>query len=120
MQIDGGHLMFRFDGPINQARFSSGYVIIVLVLAIAGTYALSVRSSLSYTVCIAVFLATLWSSLAPYIKRFHDRDKSGWWVLISLVPLIRPLMSNNISVFGAVNRRWAESILELWEGTPRP
>jgi uncharacterized membrane protein YhaH (DUF805 family) len=25
------------------------------------------------------------------IKRFHDRDKSGWWLLISLVPLIGPL-----------------------------
>lgn len=22
------------------------------------------------------------------IKRFHDRDKSGWWVLIGLVPVI--------------------------------
>ena len=23
-----------------------------------------------------------------YIKRFHDRDKSGWWVLIWLIPII--------------------------------
>ena len=23
-----------------------------------------------------------------YIKRFHDRDKSGWWVLLNLVPVI--------------------------------
>jgi uncharacterized membrane protein YhaH (DUF805 family) len=22
------------------------------------------------------------------IKRFHDRDKSGWWVLIAFVPII--------------------------------
>jgi uncharacterized membrane protein YhaH (DUF805 family) len=26
-----------------------------------------------------------------YIKRFHDRDKTGWWVLIGLIPLIGPL-----------------------------
>lgn len=25
------------------------------------------------------------------IKRFHDRDKTGWWVLIGLVPVIGAL-----------------------------
>lgn len=23
-----------------------------------------------------------------YIKRWHDRDKSGWWMLIVLIPLV--------------------------------
>ncbi len=29
------------------------------------------------------------------------------------------LMNQNIPVLGSVNRRWAEEILDLWEGTPR-
>jgi uncharacterized membrane protein YhaH (DUF805 family) len=33
-------------------------------------------------------LLTLWPSLAMYTKRWHDRDKSGWWTLIILVPII--------------------------------
>jgi uncharacterized membrane protein YhaH (DUF805 family) len=33
-------------------------------------------------------LVFLWPSLAVQVKRWHDRDKSGWWVLISFVPLI--------------------------------
>lgn len=33
-------------------------------------------------------LVSLWVSLAINAKRFHDRDKSGWWVLIALVPVI--------------------------------
>ena len=28
---------------------------------------------------------------ATAVKRYHDRDKSGWWILVSLVPLIGPL-----------------------------
>ena len=36
---------------------------------------------------ISVVLA-LWGSLALQIKRWHDRDKSGWWVLIGFVPVI--------------------------------
>lgn len=36
-------------------------------------------------------LITLWPNLAIYAKRWHDRDKSGWWTLIILVPLIGAL-----------------------------
>jgi uncharacterized membrane protein YhaH (DUF805 family) len=35
-----------------------------------------------------LFLIVLWPSLAIYAKRWHDRDKSGWWSLIMLVPII--------------------------------
>ena len=33
-------------------------------------------------------LIVLWPTLAVYTKRWHDRDKSGWWSLIMFVPII--------------------------------
>lgn len=33
-------------------------------------------------------LAVLLPSLAVLVRRLHDTDRSGWWVLISLVPLV--------------------------------
>jgi uncharacterized membrane protein YhaH (DUF805 family) len=30
----------------------------------------------------------IWPCAAVSVKRWHDRDKSGWWVLLHLVPLI--------------------------------
>src|SRR5262245_54404523 len=33
-------------------------------------------------------LLSLIPPVLVYIKRFHDRDKSGWWVLIGLIPII--------------------------------
>ena len=33
-------------------------------------------------------LAAIWAKLAVTVKRWHDRDKSGWWVLINLIPVI--------------------------------
>jgi len=30
----------------------------------------------------------LWPLLPVTIKRWHDRDKSGWWILINLVPIV--------------------------------
>ncbi|MGN0846769.1 MAG: DUF805 domain-containing protein [Kiritimatiellia bacterium] len=34
--------------------------------------------------CLAVFLP----SFAVFVRRLHDTNKSGWWILISLVPVI--------------------------------
>ena len=33
-------------------------------------------------------LAVLIPSIAVTVRRLHDTDKSGWWIFISLVPLI--------------------------------
>lgn len=33
-------------------------------------------------------LATLIPSIAVGVRRLHDTDRSGWWLLIALVPLI--------------------------------
>jgi uncharacterized membrane protein YhaH (DUF805 family) len=36
----------------------------------------------------ALALLAVWMKLAVIVKRWHDRDKSGWWVLIVLIPVI--------------------------------
>ncbi len=33
-------------------------------------------------------LVAAWMKLAVLVKRWHDRNKSGWWVLITLIPII--------------------------------
>ena len=51
-------------------------------------------------------LASIYLALALYAKRWHDRDKSGWWSLIGLVPFI-----------GAI---WILVELGILEGTRGP
>ena|SRR3989338_2931029 len=34
------------------------------------------------------YLAVLIPSLAVSVRRLHDTDRSGWWILIGLIPLI--------------------------------
>jgi uncharacterized membrane protein YhaH (DUF805 family) len=34
------------------------------------------------------FLGVLIPSFAVTVRRLHDRDRSGWWVLIGLIPLL--------------------------------
>ncbi|MEV4491766.1 DUF805 domain-containing protein [Micromonospora coxensis] len=37
---------------------------------------------------LIVTLALLLPSLAVSVRRLHDTDRSGWWLLIGLVPLV--------------------------------
>jgi uncharacterized membrane protein YhaH (DUF805 family) len=37
-------------------------------------------------------LALLFPNLAMAVRRLHDRDKSGWWILLGLIPLIGGLI----------------------------
>ena len=56
----------------------------------------------AYLLALAVFIP----SILVDIKRWHDRDKSGWWMLILLVPII-----------GAI---WFLIELGFLAGTPGP
>ena len=36
-------------------------------------------------------IVALWPSLAIQAKRWHDRDKSAWWLLMNFLPIIGPI-----------------------------
>jgi uncharacterized membrane protein YhaH (DUF805 family) len=44
-----------------------------------------VISVLSY---LALSALAFWMTFCVTVKRYHDRDKSGWWYLIAFVPLV--------------------------------
>jgi uncharacterized membrane protein YhaH (DUF805 family) len=89
--IDWGSLLFSFEGRINRAKFWAGVVVIWIVMAVLAAIAYGVDSSGFWVVYYIVAIAAIWPSLAIYIKRWHDRGKSGWWVLIVFIPLIGSL-----------------------------
>jgi uncharacterized membrane protein YhaH (DUF805 family) len=42
-------------------------------------------------VTLVAYIPMIWSSLAIQTKRWHDRDKSGLWILIGFIPIVGPL-----------------------------
>ena len=89
--MDWKYLFTSFDGRINRAKFWAG----VGVLFAIGIVAQIIDALLGTTgesglgiVGVIVMLASIYPALALYAKRWHDRDKSGWWSLIALVPII--------------------------------
>ncbi|MEH6491670.1 DUF805 domain-containing protein [Halopseudomonas sp.] len=57
------------------------FIAIVLLSAVDYALGMSILAPL-------YVLATFLPSLAVAVRRFHDTGRSGWWVLISLVPVV--------------------------------
>ncbi|MGW4226533.1 DUF805 domain-containing protein [Streptomyces bauhiniae] len=48
---------------------------------------------------IVYFLAVLIPALAVTVRRLHDTSRSGWWILISLIPLVGGIILLVFTVF---------------------
>lgn len=85
--MDWGNLFFKFSGRINRAKYwiaALVYFVINVVFSVIGALTESIAfQALNGMVSIVLLI----SALAVGIKRLHDRDKSGWYlVLFYIVP----------------------------------
>lgn len=69
-----------FSGRASRSEY--WWFILFLTLAWIGT------SMISEFLGLIVTLATLLPAITAATRRLHDTNRSGWWQLISLVPLI--------------------------------
>ena len=88
--------LFSFNGRINRGKYWLAVLIYVAVWTsfVAGSLVwlggLDIDNLLSFAgagltiwfVGFILFIALAWSGLAVGVKRLHDRDKSGWWILL--------------------------------------
>lgn len=95
-------LFFSFNGRINRAKFWLGNValwVVYVILMIVGGGGMMMSMDpnappsgagigIMGIIVLIIYIAMIWPALAIGVKRWHDRDKSGWWVLIALVPII--------------------------------
>ena len=81
-------LLFTFDGRIGRKAYWFGVVVLFAASLVASMLDLLLFGQRSYLVSLVVGLVSFVASLALSMKRWHDRDKSGWWVLLALVPVI--------------------------------
>jgi uncharacterized membrane protein YhaH (DUF805 family) len=80
-------LLFLFKGRISRGPFwIFNLACIVLIFGPVFLVYDGVESATNYVDVMSIVL--LWPSLAVQAKRWHDRDKSAWWLLINFVPII--------------------------------
>ena len=83
-------ILFSFKGRIGRKAYWLSFLgmmaalfAVIFVLALSG-----VSEDVIGLVTLVIYIPLIWMSLAVQIKRWHDRNKSGWWVLITLIPVI--------------------------------
>src|SRR5882672_10497922 len=97
-------LLFSFQGRVNRAKFWLVHVvmwvvILVVFAAIFGSAAVASDPQAALQsvgligglILLVVYVLAIWIGLAVAAKRWHDRNKSAWWILIALVPLVGAL-----------------------------
>lgn len=86
-------LLFSFRGRINRLPY---WIVSVVMFLFGGTLHQllggrgpeQAMSSGPGLLALLFFAVSVWIGLALQIKRWHDRDKSAWWALLNLVPVL--------------------------------
>jgi uncharacterized membrane protein YhaH (DUF805 family) len=120
-QITLANILFSFRGRIPRQHYwvavialnSVSFVTAAVSMAAAvpeSSFSHSLVSERKHIVAAIVqwgwVLLTIWPGLAVQVKRWHDRGKSGWMVLVALIPCV-----------GAI---WSLVELGCLAGTPGP
>jgi uncharacterized membrane protein YhaH (DUF805 family) len=94
--MDWTTLLFSFNGRINRGKYWLAVLIYMAVWTtfIAGSLvwlgglnfdnllSLAGAGLMIWLIGFILLVAGTWSGLAVGVKRLHDRDKSGWWILL--------------------------------------
>jgi uncharacterized membrane protein YhaH (DUF805 family) len=83
-------LLFSFEGRIPRRTYWGVNLLMGLVTALifGVVVALTAAQTTFWILFLLLLVPMYWISFAVSAKRWHDRDKSGWWQLIGLVPYI--------------------------------
>jgi uncharacterized membrane protein YhaH (DUF805 family) len=114
--MDWKYVFFSFRGRLRRKDFWIATLIQYAVIFVVFGAGESVRRAFGFSpvgivllglfglVDLAWVVFGVWAGLAVSVKRCHDRNQSGWWVLLQLIPII-----------GAF---WALINLGILDGTP--
>jgi uncharacterized membrane protein YhaH (DUF805 family) len=99
--MNWGKLLFGFDGRMSRKAFwliTLAMVVVSVILNVVALAPLMAAASsgdpaamegVSMPVWVwIVFIPMIWISIAMYVKRFHDQDRSGWFTVMALIPIL--------------------------------
>jgi len=81
-------ILFGFRGRVPRRTFWLYGVLGPLLVSMLGEMLLGIVGIAERRADGLMSLLLIWPCAAVGAKRWHDRDKSGWWTLIILVPFI--------------------------------
>jgi len=104
LKMDWKYLFTSFQGRINRKPFWLALIALTVISMVAfgvvsaifgtftptgdaGSYSMNF-SPIGWVFMAVLYIALLWAGLAIGVKRLHDRNRSGWFYLLMLVPIL--------------------------------
>ena len=88
-RITIGEALFSFEGRMSRSDYwLKGVIPLIFLVGIPQCVLILIATDGARTLAIMIGLCSLWPTFALWIKRYHDRDRSGWYLLESLIPLV--------------------------------
>lgn len=81
-------VLFSFKGRIGRKAFWLAMLAMLVFNIVVSFVTVIAPGELGGILYLILVLPVIWVSLAVQAKRWHDRNKSAWWILINLIPLI--------------------------------
>jgi uncharacterized membrane protein YhaH (DUF805 family) len=81
-------VFFALRGRVSRRTFWLHGVLALLGLAVLGHALLGIAGLASEQADAVVNLLLLWPAIAVSAKRWQDRNRAPWWVLVTLVPVV--------------------------------
>lgn len=82
-------ILFSFEGRINRAKYWGYTLLIALAVIAVGLIGVVLAGQGGFwTTYFVAILIIIWPALALGVKRCHDRNRSGWFILVSLIPIV--------------------------------
>ena len=88
-----GQILFSFKGRVPRATWWRYGVLGPLLFSLMAELLLGIVGVSERSSNTIVNLCIVWPCVAVAVKRWHDRDKAGGWVLINLIPVLGLLWS---------------------------
>ncbi len=77
-----------FSGRARRSEFWYFYLFTILLSIVASILQRALTNSQNGIVTTIIGLAIVLPYLAVAVRRLHDTSRSGWWLLIGLIPVI--------------------------------
>jgi uncharacterized membrane protein YhaH (DUF805 family) len=88
--INWGRLLFGFSGRINRAKWWLAVLVSIIISVVVAAVTNVISSEgLGAVISLAGAIPQIWISLAAGVKRLHDLNRTGaWLVLFYLAPVV--------------------------------
>lgn len=98
----GRKYLFKFRGRASRSEFWWFMLFIFCVNAAAGFILRLLPVTVAASISLAISLLLFPANIGVSVRRFHDRNLSGWWILIPIVMLFLWILSGSKEM-GRVN-----------------